>query len=166
VEAGVYPIQPCDLLVFTDVCRGWAAGGTQHDDIAADRYPLPTGPSPNDVSAPEDPLAWHRTEPATQDFMRRSRRIDVRTDGAEFSIDAHFRDVSVPLTGEGTVIHEYSLTARADAATFRLTAIQVRAHALPWVECNSVPETGQHLLGATLGDLETTVRSHLPGTAG
>lgn len=166
VEAGVYPIQPRDLLVFTDVCRGWAAGGTQHDDIAADLYPLPTGPAPNDVSAPDDPLAWHRTEPAEQDFMRRSRRIDVRADGPELAVDAHFRDVSVPVTGEGTVIHEYSLTARADAATLALTALDVRAHALPWQECNSVPATGAHLIGATLGELETTVRGKLSGTAG
>jgi hypothetical protein len=167
VEANAYPIEPRQMLVFADVCRGWATGGIQLDLVADGVHPMPTGPVPNDVSAPEDPWAWHRVEPlAEQDFMRRSRRIDVQRDGAEVVIDAHFRDESVPLDRPGQSIHEYSVFARADAATPALTDVQVTAHALPWQDCNSVPETAAHLIGLRLGELETTVRTKLAGTAG
>jgi hypothetical protein len=44
--------------------------------------------------------------------------------------------------------------------------VQVDAHALPWKECNSVTDSAEHLVGATLGDLETTVRTRLTGTVG
>jgi len=172
VQAGAYPVPPQDLLVLTDVCRGWAAGGSQHDDIARGLVPTPTGPIPNDLSMPTDPLAWHDPEPPEIDFSRRGRRIDVlggltAEDGRpEIGVDAHFRDVFLPLDGDAMVVHEYSLWARADAATFEVTSVHVDAHALPWRECNSVTDSAEHLVGATLGDLESTVRTRLTGTVG
>lgn len=173
VDAGVYPFKPQELLFLTNVCRGWSAGGTQEADIAAGRFPKPTGPAPTDLARPDDPWAWHVVDAPRADFTRRSRRFDVRRDGDDLDIDAHFRDVFLPLEGSDTetgneaeVVHEYSLTARADAGTFRITAVRVDAHTLPWDDCNSVTDSGEHLLGATLGDLETTVRTRLTGVAG
>jgi hypothetical protein len=172
VQAGVYATPPQDLLMLTDVCRGWADGGSQHDEIARGRIPTPTGPVPNDLTVPDDPLAAHDAGTPDVDFSRRSRRIDVRgglsgADGRpEIGIDAHFRDAFRPVAGDGMVVHEYSLVARADAATFEVTAVRVEAHALPWRECNSVTDSAEHLVGATLGDLESTVRIRLTGTVG
>lgn len=166
VTAGVYPVRPRELLVLTDVCRGWAEGGSQHRDIAIGRIPTPTGPAPTDLRVPEDPLAWHAEAPRTHDHMRRGRRIDVLRTPAGLTIDAHFRDVSVPVAGAGEVIHEYSVSVRADETTREVTAISATAHALPWQDCNSVPESARELLGARLGELETTVRTRLSGTAG
>ncbi len=166
VEAGVYPYQPKELLFLLNVCRGWSAGGTQEVDINAGRFPKPTGPSPTDISRPDDPWAWHVTDTPRADLTRRSRRFDVRREGDDLVIDAHFRDVWLPVAGEPEVVHEYSLAARADGASFEVTAVQVDAHTLPWDDCNSVTDSGQHLLGATLGNLETPVRTRLSGVAG
>lgn len=166
VGAGVYPLKPRELLVLTDVCRGWADGGGQHDDIAQDMIPTPTGPTPSDLTDRTDPLAMHDTGPVTHDFMRRGRRIDVRALGDEIEIDVHFRDVWVPLDGEGEVIHEYSVTGRADASSLELRSVTARAHALPWTECNPVTESAQLAVGARLGELETVVRTRMSGTVG
>jgi hypothetical protein len=165
VRAGAFPMKPLELLVLTDVCRGWADGGSQHDDIARGLIPTPTGPVPTDLSRRDDPLAWHATEPYAVEFSRRSRRIDVYGSD-EITIDAHFRDVWTPLTGDAMVVHEYSLRLAVDPASFEVRTVQVDAHALPWKECNSVTDSAEHLVGATLGDLETTVRTRLTGTVG
>jgi hypothetical protein len=166
VRAGASPFSASDLVVMENVCRGWRTGGSQLGEVEAGRIPMPTGPFPTSLDDPDDPLAWHEPGVPRPDHVRRGRRMDVWCDGDELRVDLHYRDTYHSSDQPAMVIHEYSLRAGADRASGAIRTIATEAHALPWVECNTVPSSTDVVIGTRLGAVEATVRERLRGTAG
>lgn len=68
-------------------------------------------------------------------------------------------------SGIETVIHEYTLDALISRAELRVLAIEATPRVLPWVECPVAAASAQALVGQTVHDLRTWVRSQLTGVA-
>jgi hypothetical protein len=166
VAAGAAPFAAADLLVLENVCRGWRSGGSQVTEVQAGAIPMPTGPTPSPLDVLADPLAWHPTTDPAATYTRRARRVDIWRDGDQLVMDIHYRDTYFAADKLPMVIHEYSLRADAEYATLRLVAVATEAHALPWVDCNSVPSSTEAVVGARLGEVESTVNQRLRGVAG
>ena len=97
------------------------------------------------------------------------RRLDALTtkvgDGCGLAIDAMFRDTHVGPDGTETVLHEYSLTASADAGSYEILHCRAEARVLPWVECPAAAASAGRLAGRRLPELRTFVRQSLTGTS-
>ncbi len=162
---GLPPAKMAERLAkMEDICTGFASGSTALSDSDGSRQNFaPVDPLPN----PADPMGWHPL--ATDDgvTMRRSRRIDVwRKDDGTVCIDAMFQD-SASVPGGGRVaVHEYTLTAQADAWTQRLTGVQAQPRILPYPECPGATRHLDLMLGAPLRELRLAVLDRLPRTLG
>jgi hypothetical protein len=166
VRGGASPFSAADLLVMENVCRGWRTGGSQLEEVDAGRIPMPTGPFPTSLDDPADPLAWHDTEAPGRDIVRRGRRMDIWRSGDELRVDLHYRDTFHSSDQPTMVVHEYSLRASAAASDGEVRTITTEAHALPWVDCNTVPSSSESVIGARLGAIHVAVREQLRGAAG
>jgi Protein of unknown function (DUF2889) len=154
------------------ICTGFAPGSSAFDP---DTERGGATPAP-DLRNPEDPEGWHAF--TVQDgvpAMRRARRIDLGLDpdgapnGApkgEIVIDAAFQDSATTPQGGRAVVHEYRLTARADAASLKLLSIDAEPRVLPFSECPGAVANLQRLNGTALPDLRDKVLAELRGTAG
>jgi len=148
-----------------DLCAGWRTGGTLLTGLLDDRrVPVATGPDATGLARTDDAFAWHALPPLPDDAMRRHRRLDLRLDAGELLVDAFFRDSHVAPGGHETIVHEYAVAARVDAATRTFTAIEATAGALPWIECNPAPASAARLLGQPVGSLRPRVRADFVGT--
>ena len=118
-----------------DVCAGWRTGGSAMLAYSAgSRAPLEAGTVAQPLDDSSDPMAWHIMGILGSQEMRRCRRIDL-VKGKDLSIDAMFRDTYIDNSGVERVLHQYSVTARADLATLAVTHIEAVPHTLPHVEC-------------------------------
>jgi hypothetical protein len=158
------------MLQQADLCAGWKAGGTIMQGFAENNPPVVTGPDAPSLDD-GDPLAWHELPgPLPVHGMRRRRRIDVlpladgtgSADAAIWAIDAHFRDSYVDEEGE-TVVHEYTVVARVDAATEVFLEAEATPRVLPWFECPEAAASAGRLAGRDLASLRAGVRAEFLG---
>jgi hypothetical protein len=148
-----------------DLCAGWQRGGTIMIGVAElGRTPVAVGPTAPCLDRPDDPLAWHTSEPMPVHTMRRRRRLDL-VDGDPVRVDALFRDSAVAEDGVERVIHEYAVTATLEREILRLHDVHADARVLPWVECPQAAASSHRLDGRTVHDLRTWVRQQLVGTS-
>ncbi|MBX6388133.1 MAG: DUF2889 domain-containing protein [Frankia sp.] len=114
-----------------------------------------------------DPWAWHRLPPEPAEAsMRRIRRIDVWVADGAAQVDAMFQDSATTPDGGRDAVHEYSLTATADAVTGELTSVAPVPRVLPYAECPLAVRQVDRLLGVRLDDLRSVVLDRLSGVAG
>ena len=59
------------------------------------------------------------------------------------------------------VLHEYDVSARVDADTFTLTAVEARPRVLPFPECQWAPEHVALLMGRPVRTFRTDVQNTL-----
>jgi DUF2889 family protein len=146
------------------LCTGFSPGSTAlHPDGSStgDHRMLPVEPLPRS----DDPAGWHPLSDVDGVSMRRARRIDAwRTpDGVE--VDAMFQDSSTDPGGGRVAVHEYRISAGADADGI-LSALTATPRTLPYAECPFATASLPALLGTPLADLRTAVPKALRGTAG
>jgi hypothetical protein len=161
------------MLQQADLCAGWKAGGTIMQGFAQNNPPVVTGPDAPSLDDGDDPLAWHELPgPLPVQGMRRRRRIDVvpvddgtgSADAVVWAIDAHFRDSYVDDEGE-TVVHEYTVVARVDAATEVFLEAEATPRVLPWFECPEAAASAGRLAGRSLDSLRAGVRAEFLGAS-
>jgi hypothetical protein len=81
-----------------------------------------------------------------------------------WAIDAHFRDSYVDDEGE-TVVHEYTVVARVDAATEVFLEAEATPRVLPWFECPEAAASAGRLAGRSLDSLRAGVRAEFLGAS-
>jgi hypothetical protein len=128
------------------------------------RAPLVAGAPAAPLAGNSDPLAWHVMGILGSQEMRRCRRIDV-VKGDDVSINAMFRDTYLDSNGAERVLHQYSVTARAELATLALTHIEAVPHTLPHVECPEAAASALAARGVHLPMLRNVVEQTLYGPA-
>lgn len=151
-----------------DLCAGWAVDGTLFDVVRAEhRIAVPATALVGEVEE-ADADAWHDRAPLSPGAMRRARRVDLVADGApdgSLGFDVHFRDSHRDAdAGEGA-LHEYTVRGRYAPATRTLLVLDATAPVLPWVECPGALASVPRLVGASVDDLRTRVRTDFTGTA-
>jgi hypothetical protein len=143
------------------ICAGFAEGSSGLDPHT-DRSGTPAP----DLRNPDDPEGWHLfTDQAGAVGMRRARRIDVRLD-ERIVIDAAFQDSATTPSGGRAVVHEYTLSATADAQSLRVLSVEAEPRVLPFVECPSATANLSRLLVTPLPELREKVLAELRGTVG
>jgi Protein of unknown function (DUF2889) len=154
-------------LPVADQCAGFVTGGLLLTSFEAGDPAIVTGPIAPDIDDPDDAQAWHAMAPLPIHGMRRRRRLDVADDdgSATISIDAMFRDTYVRGDGRETIIHEYTLTATADADSGVILSSDAVPRVLPWQECPGAVASARRITGMTLDDLHFRVRKELTGTS-
>lgn len=158
-----HPVPKGQLSQHPDLCAGWRRGGTLLTGVEETGIvPLVTGPEAPSLARADDPLAWHVLPALPPNGMRRHRRLDL-TPGAKLGVDAFFRDLHVEPEGRHTVIHEYTVRAEVDPEALRFDAIEAKAQALPWVECNPAPASAARLRGRLVRGLRPAVRTEFTG---
>jgi hypothetical protein len=149
-----------------DLCAGWRTGGTLMLHLQREGYaPAVTGPRAPTLDLPADPLAWHDRAALPPHTVRRARRLDVTPVGALLEIDSMFRDSHVDEAGVETVIHEYTVTARVDAASLIVQEAEAVDQVLPWMECPAAAASGARIAGLDVRDLRSVVRTDFVGTS-
>jgi len=151
-----------------DLCAGWAHDATMMVTIRSSGViPMAIGPPAPDLVPPDDPRAWHDMPPLAPHAMRRRRRLDVigTPDPGAFLVDAHFRDSYVDADGNESVVHEYSVSGRVDAAEGRVVEMAAEARVLPWMECPGAVASAGRLVGMRLAELRTWVRREMTGAS-
>jgi hypothetical protein len=149
-----------------NLCAGFSETGTMLTELSRTGVlPMPIGPAAPRLESTEHPLAWHELAALPPDGIRRRRRMDLLEKGDRLHISAMFRDTHRDSAGQETVIHEYELTAEIDRAELRVLAIEAVPRVLPWVECPHAAGSAGSLVGQTVHDLRTWVRTRLTGTA-
>lgn len=160
---GALEVHAPRIAQMEGVCTGFRPGSSAFTNLEAslqgDALVAP-------LANPDDPLGWHELPQFDGPTMRRARRIDVWRDGDEIRIDAMFQDSAGLPEGGRAAVHEYTLQARADATTLRLTGVHAQPRVLPYPECPSAVENLDRLLGAPLHELRAVVLERLPRTLG
>jgi Protein of unknown function (DUF2889) len=145
----------------TGICAGFAEGSS-----GLDPHTERSGTPAPDLRNPDDPAGWHRfTDQVGAVGMRRARRIDVGLD-TRIVIDAAFQDSATTPSGGRSVVHEYALSATADAQSLQLLSVEAEPRVLPFVECPSAAANLSRLLGTPLPELREKVLAELRGTVG
>ena len=145
------------------VCTGFSPGSSALRSEGGPREQSSTR-VPSLVN-PADPLGWHDLAVQPGVGMRRARRIDVSADGAGWQLDIGFQDSgTAPDGGDRIAIHEYQVTARADAGV--LSELVCDPRILPFRECPGAVVHAHRVLGTPLAELRSEVLSTLPGILG
>ena len=156
------------LRPMHDLCAGWAVDGTLFDVVRAERRIAVPATAAVDVTEDQDADAWHERVATSPGSMRRARRLDVVADQARdgsVAFDAHFRDSHHDAAGGEGALHEYVVRGRYAPATRTLLALDAAAPVLPWVECPGALASVPRLVGASVDDLRTRVRTDFTGTS-
>lgn len=129
-----------------------------------------SGEPPNSTAIVErigarDPVDWPLPTAPDGAHFRRARRIDVWREHGLVSIDAAFQDSAAEPGGGRRAIHEYSLSARADAAGI-LLSVDATPTSLPYAECAAATVNIAALVGIPIAELRTTVPRVLRRAAG
>lgn len=145
-----------------DLCAGWQRGGTMMVSIET------TGRTPTAGSAPvprernDDAHAWHIMPALGFGGVRRRRRLDLSASGV-LEIDAVFRDSYMSPDGTESAIHEYGLVGTIEPGTLRILTLSAQARVLPYAECPLAVPSAERLVGLTVEDLRSHVRSEFIG---
>jgi hypothetical protein len=154
---------PVPRRTMIGVCAGFRPGsGT----LLADGTPKGGGhnvaPVPP-LTDPDDAIGWHPLDALPEVAMRRARRMDVWRDNDVYRVDAHFRDSCSDPEATEVAVHEYSIEATIDAATFIVTSVAATPRVLPFAECPAAAPNVGRLVGGLLGDLRVNVLALLKG---
>ena len=143
------------------ICSGLRPGGSAH--LAREGGPpVPSGNRrAGSIDNPDDPIAWHEFPPRPEISMRRHRRIDLYPDGSELVVDSFFRDSFWEPDGTEMALHEYTVTARVDAASRTLNAVEATPRVLPFPECQWAPPHAGLLVGLPVASFRTEVQGTL-----
>lgn len=161
-----FQLPPESAAAMTDLCAGWAAGGTMLFGLARSGiFPIPVGPPAPDLLVADDPLAWHAVPEMALRSVRRRRRLDLWLEGDLLAVDVHFRDSHLGLDGLEDVLHEYALTATVDPDGLVVRSAVARAHVLPWPECPGSLGSAGRVVGQPLTALRPMVSAELTGTS-
>jgi hypothetical protein len=152
-----------DRTLPTDICAGWATGGTLLAGYAELGPPLHIGPVAPALEPEDDPLGWHATDPLPPQATRRRRRLDVWKDDGVGHLDCFFRDSHVDADGTETVVHEWRVAARLDPVTELFVACDADMGPLPYPECPSAAASAPRLVGAPVDGVRRSVRSTFVG---
>lgn len=148
----------------SDICTGWAAGGSAITTLAATgAAPLQIGPVAPVVEAGDDPLAWHELQHLPPHSTRRRRRLDVWEDDGLARIDAFFRDSHVDEHRVETVVHEWRVHAAVDPETREFVSSAAEMGPLPFLECPGAGASAERLVGVPVDGLRRTVRKSFVG---
>jgi hypothetical protein len=149
-----------------NVCWGLQEGNSgMTDDVDPEKV---ANADAGDLRNPGDPLGWHDLAEDEGPGFRRARRIDVTrdADAGVIVIDSAFQDSASRRDGSRVAIHEYRLTARADAATLELLSLEPEARILPFSECPGAIANTQRLVGRNLAQIREEVLAQLRGPQG
>jgi hypothetical protein len=152
-----------DRTLPTDICAGWATGGTLLAGYAELGPPLHIGPVAPALEPEDDPLGWHATEPLPPQATRRRRRLDVWEDDGAGHLDCFFRDSHVDADGTETVVHEWRVAAQLDPVTESFVACDADMGPLPYPECPGAAASARRLVGAPVDGVRRSVRSTFVG---
>ncbi len=121
-----------------------------------------------DLRNPADPEGWHELSDAEGPGFRRARRIDVSLDEQSglLKIDSAFQDSAKKKQGGRVAIHEYGLSAVADAKTLEILSLEPKPQILPFSECPGAVHNVQRLVGSRLDEIRDQVLAHLRGPEG
>ncbi|MCH2171058.1 DUF2889 domain-containing protein [Myxococcota bacterium] len=166
-SGGHPPMAPGSLtLQHPNLCAGWRAGGTMLTEIETQgRVPLVTGPDAPSLLREGDPLAWHEFGALVAHGMRRHRRLDLARDADSIRADVLFRDSHMDSGGRETIVHEYTVQARIDPASFSFEEIEAIPRVLPWSECSHAAASAQRLGGSDIQGLRPRVRAEFTGAS-
>lgn len=159
------PLQPPREMPL-DNCAGWRRDATipllHTSGQSAAEFLRPVAPS---LGRDDDAHTWHHADPLPHRSMRRRRRIDVVSgdDHHPTKVDAMFRDTHAEDDGSETVLHEYTLQATIDPASFRVLAIEAAPRALPYQECPWATGSVHALVGEDVREMRTWVRKSMRG---
>jgi hypothetical protein len=151
-------------LHMADICSGWRSDGVLVTSIRNGRgVNTQEAPLAGVLDDGTDPLAWHDVPVIEREEIRRTRRLDVRHGSTTIDVDAFFRDSYGELDGTQTVLHEYGLAVKIDAATLTVSDAHADAHVLPHVDCWDAPASARQLIGTSVADARRTVRESCTG---
>lgn len=164
-EADDFELPPDAAGRLTDLCAGWAAGGTMLDALGRTGvFPIPVGPPAPDLTTTGDPLAWHEVEALVPRSVRRWRRLDLVLDDP-LVVDVHYRDCHLGADEPEDVLHEYVLAATIDPTTLRVLSSTATPRVLPWPECPGALASAARIVGRPVADLREQVLADLTGTS-
>jgi hypothetical protein len=143
------------------ICSGLRPGGWAQTARETGREQAHAVRLAGDISAPDDPWAWHELPERPAVCMRRHRRIDVRADDGAFLVDAFFRDSCWEPDGTELALHEYTVGAQIDAATLTVRAVDAQPHVLPFPECQWAAPHVELLVGMPVRGFRTSVQETL-----
>ncbi len=153
------------LPTMEGVCIGFRPGASSLDTDGKPRITQNASPV-LPLQNPEDPEGWHPLPEPGGVHFRRARRIDVWRDGDLIRIDSGFQDSANTPEGGRTAIHEYTVTATADAKTLELLEVDATPGTLPYTSCPAATGEIHRLIGTPLHQLRHRVLEHLAGVKG
>ncbi len=148
------------------VCAGFAPGASSLNPDGSARHDVQSNAPVGSLINPDDPSGWHELSDQHGVGMRRARWVDVWREGNDLLIEAGFQDSSTDPSGGRQAVHEYRLTARANAEDFTLAEVAAEPRILPYAECPAAAANIQRIVGVSLKDMRQTVLDRLPGTLG
>jgi hypothetical protein len=119
-----------------------------------------------EITDPGDKLGWHEMVGQNGPGVRRLRRIDVWREQGTVRAHAHFQDGATHPSGGRMAIHEYLLSATADAATGAVLDLEADPRILPYRECPGAVPLMTVMLGQQLPDFRLAVLESMPGIKG
>jgi hypothetical protein len=153
-----------------DICAGWRSDGTMMVALRKNgSIPVPLGPDDVQLVSSADPVSWHEIGPLVASSMRRRRLLDIayqrESDGSTLLVQAMFRDTHANDQAVETVVHEYSLVAIVDSASYEVRSCVATPHVLPWDECPAAAASAGGLVGHSLLDVRALVGKEFRGTS-
>lgn len=148
------------------VCIGFRPGSSALRHRAGEGAPNSAHVVP--LPHPADPAGWHAfaVDGNIANF-RRARLIDIWREDGLIRVESVFQDSSsLPDTEMREAIHEYRLSATADAATGELLTLDATPGTLPHAECPAAMVNMAVVLGTPMEQLRATVLDRLKRTAG
>lgn len=148
------------------VCIGLAEGSSAldaHDFPKLEEQYYAVVPS---LVRSDDPASWHALPTLAGPAMRRARWIDVHRHDAELIAEAGFQDSALRPDGARLAVHEYRVSAAAEAHSGRILDITATPYVLPHEDCPAAVLNLGRLKGESLNTLRVTVPEMLARTEG
>ncbi|WP_162786418.1 DUF2889 domain-containing protein [Hyphomonas sp. CACIAM 19H1] len=148
------------------ICAGFRPGASSLTEDGRPRQDIQSSAYVSPLTHPDDPEGWHSSEFQEGAGMRRARWIDVWPEADGIRIEAGFQDSATDPSGTRVAIHEYLVSAKADARGARLVALSADPRVLPYRECPAAAGNIDRLIGRPLISFRSAVLAELPGTLG
>jgi hypothetical protein len=149
------------------ICSGWRADGVAVQRAMAD-VPLlgDAATTPALGSVIGSPEAFVDEESLAPRTMRRRRVLEISPAPGGWDVFAYLRDSHVDAGGVEHGLHEYVVTASADAGDLRLRSVVAEPRTLPFRDCPLASPNVDRLIGMPAADAGSGVIDRLPGAAG
>jgi hypothetical protein len=160
------PGAAANLPKMEGICAGFRPGASSLTDQGRPRQDIQSNAPVLPLANPADPGGWHASASQTGVAMRRARWIDVWIEGADLHIEAGFQDSATDPAGGRVAVHEYLVSAVADAGAASLTQLEANPRILPYRECPAAAGNVSAMIGQPLTAFRSSVLAALPGTSG